>query len=274
MRDAAIVACRSRAMHRSLIARLAAAPVVAVLAAGSAIADGPADPAAIAHVPAEGYPWATELPPDDVPGGAYAALACSEGRCRLEPARVQWTSARVDTTEGPVDGLRLEGVAPAGSIVLLRGIDGMLDGPVATEYLNPDFPLLPEPGGDEPAPLAWRAGDSTREIRLQLEDQADGACPSSNCDGVWTLHGDSAPVELARAGVDAIYESTGLLAPADFLVWAGDLDRDGRLDLIVRPQSRPDSMELRLLLGRDRATDGEWRAAASFYWWDPANPGC
>ncbi len=65
-----------------------------------------------------------------------------------------------------------------------------------------------------------------------------------------------------------------MLAPADALVWAGDLDGDGRLDLLLRPQPRPDYVELRLLLGRDRPAAGEWPAAAQFYWWDPANPGC
>jgi hypothetical protein len=253
-------------------------PTFAALLAVLVPAAAAAEAAALLHLRAEGYAFVADVEgPPPAPAGDYLALACDGARCRLAPARADWSAGTVDSYEGAAPGFVLRGSAPAAALALLRGIDGLREGPVATEYVHPRLIEIDlNEGGDaaEPPPLDWTAGVAARRLRLAIDDPTPDGCISGGCFARWILEGVGAPVEVARADADPIYGRAGILPPADALIWAGDLDGDGRLDLLLRPQPRPDYLELRLLLGRDRNAAGEWPAAAQFYWWDPARAGC
>jgi hypothetical protein len=251
---------------------------LAVLGLGMSGAGRAADEGAllIQALPA-GHPYVLYDATVPAPAGEYWALACAGRRCRLEPAHAHWAPDTVATHEEPeAPAQRLYTVAPADAIVLVRGVPGLAAGSVRTDYVNPMFPATrPTDETTSAFPdLTWRAGARALRLRIEWLDHGEW-CTEAPCAAQWVLEGDGAPVVLARADIDAIYGQPGVLAPVDFLVWSGDLDGDGLTDHLVRPQPRPDYMELRLLLGRDRPVDGsEWPIGGSFYWWDPTNPGC
>jgi hypothetical protein len=251
-------------------ARFALTGLLALLAGGAV-----AQPAStLLHLRAEGYAFDSGADAPPAPAGAYLALACDGSSCRLMPVEARWTWEPIEAYGGATEGWLLRGSTPAGTLALLRGFDALHAGPVTTEYVNPRFPEVAAQDALDPPPQAWAAAGVQRQLRFALDDPTPDGCLSGGCFGRWTLEGDGAPVVVARADGDAIYGATGMLAPADALVWAGDLDGDGRLDLLLRPQPRPDYLELHLLLGRDRPAAGDWPAAARFSWWDPANAGC
>ena len=232
------------------------------------------------HVRPEGYAFVDGLETSPLPADGWLALVCVDSACHLAPARAWVERATVETHDGTVDGEVLRGDAPPGTLALLRGLAGVQAGPVATEWINPRFPDFSagdwtgEHGTAAPPTLAWSAATGLRSVSLVIEEASAEACWSGDCIARWWLHGDGEPVVLSHTAGDPVFGHAGLLAPADALVWAGDLDGDGRLDLLLRPQPRPDYLDLRLLLGRDRPATGEWPASAQFYWWDPANMGC
>lgn len=240
-----------------------------------------AEAAGLLHLRAEGYAFTDGLETSPLPADDWLALVCVDGNCRLEPARAWVEPVSVETHDGMVDGEVLRGDAPPGTLALLHGLAGVQAGPVATEWINPRFPDFSagdwagEHGDAAPPTLAWSAATGLRSVTLVIEAASPEACWSGGCIARWWLHGDGDPVVLSHtAGDPAVYGRAGLLAPADALVWAGDLDGDGRLDMLLRPQPRPDYLDLRLLLGRDRPATGAWPASLQFFWWDPANPGC
>jgi hypothetical protein len=257
---------------------LGAVMVLALMAGSGATAVARADDGAVLiQASPAGHPYVLYEATVPAPAGEYWALACAGARCRLEAASAHWAPDTVATHEEPeAPAQRLYTVAPADALVLVRGVPGLAAGPVRTDYVNPMFPAT-RPAEDMTASfpdLAWRAGARPLRVRLEWLDRGEW-CDEKQCAARWMLEGDGAPVALARADVDPIWERPGMLAPVDFLVWSGDLDGDGLTDHLVRPQARPDYMELRLLLGRERPVDGsDWPVGGSFYWWDPANAGC
>jgi len=240
-----------------------------------------AEATGLLHVREEGYAFVDGLETSPLPADGWLALVCVDSACHLAPARAWVERATVETHDGTVDGEVLRGDAPPGTLALLRGLAGVQAGPVATEWINPRFPDFSagdwtgEHGDAAPPALAWPAMDGgPRRLSLAIEAATPEACFSGECIARWLLDGDGEPVVLSHTAGDPVFGRAGLLAPADALVWAGDLDGDGRLDLLLRPQPRPDYLDLRVLLGRDRPATGEWPASLQFYWWDPSNPGC
>lgn len=60
----------------------------------------------------------------------------------------------------------------------------------------------------------------------------------------------------------------------DLLVWAGDIDGDGRPDLLLRPQDGNTQFELALFLSTTLKPGQPWRRSGRFSWGNPNSAGC
>ena len=200
------------------------------------------------------------------------ALVCAGNACHLEPARLEWAFEQAHFDENPMQLVVARGEAAQGLIALVRGLPDIKQGPVAAEFVNLSFPAIQD--GDhfdgQTEPLSWLSSTGVREVTSAT------TCADYACLAIWTLRDSHGTHEIGREYVGESHGPGGVLSPRDALIWAGDLDRDGLLDILVRPQEQPSYMHLRLLLGRDRAGKPEtiWPEAATFLWWDPLSPGC
>ena len=193
------------------LARLAAWPLA--LAAALAPATAPAvdgDWAVIAYINPELPFNAREVPLHPAPGGL--ALTVVNGLWNLVPATL---SAKVTDRDGKG---RPQAVAitaaPAGALAYLR-LPGMSEGKVDT----PDLRFKDNERDLESAPVALPFKGTT--LRFEPRDKA-----------VWLTDGTRrqkiADIEQRPDGV-----SPDDWAHGDALLWAGDLDRDGKLDVIT-----------------------------------------
>lgn len=247
--------------------------ILLALLASRPVAGTNADPAIeLAHLVPEGYAYSEEdadLLPSE---GHYLALVCVANACHLEPARLEWAFEQAHFDELPMPLAVVRGEVVKGLVALLRGLPDLRPGPVATEIANHHFPATQdgERSDSQTRPLNWRSAAGNRQLASTT------TCPDYPCLATWTLRDSRGIHVIGREYVGESHGPFGVLSPRDALIWAGDLDRDGQVDLIVRPQEQPNYMHLRLLLGRDRPhdTDATWPEAATFLWWDPLAPGC
>jgi hypothetical protein len=268
------------AMHpvarlRPLVA--AALLLSAGLRAGAVEADAPVPAIALVHASAAGY----AVDAAAYPAGSYLAVTCDKAACTLVPARVAITRRDVETTDGPeaLPVLRADLGAPA--LFLVQGIPGLAAGPIKTWYVNQRFLAAPDPVAMTPARRRLDKtipvdGDVVSFNGHWLEGQ-DPDCGGPGCptrELAWKVRFGPTERTLATLWPDAVTGESGMLGVDDVLVWVGDLDGDGKPDFVIRPQARPDFLALSLFLSTQLHEGRPWRAAAKFYYWDPANPGC
>ena len=266
-------AMRPIARLRAALATLLLLP--ACLHAGAAEAAAPR--IAIVHSNAQGY----AIDGEAYPAGSYLAVTCDRGACTLVPTQVTIANRTVDGYDGPASMPVLHADLKTHALFLVQGVPGLAAGPLKTWYVNERF-------------LAAADVLALAPVRRRLDKSvsADGGTVSFNghwlatqepgCEGIacatreiaWKVRFGETERTLATVSPDGIVGEDGLLGVDDVLVWVGDLDGDGKPDFVIRPQARPDYLQLSLFLSSQLQVGKPWRAAAQFYYWDPANPGC
>ena len=256
----------------------ACAAVCTMLAAGIPAVTRAATGIELAHARTGGYPYYGHEAP--VRPGDYFALHCARA-CVLKKTRVSLQAATIETTEGPSRGFVMRSHPFISSMFLVRGLTGLREGPVETWYANARFQRSPGAAPGDPLKGSQRRmidiGGAPLHVEGRVEQIVDQACAEhGQCERypriTWTVRFDGTRRTLAVLGGNSNLESP--IPIEDFLVWVGDLDGDGKPDMVVRPQELNRGLEMALYLSRDLAPGKPWKPAATFHFWDPKEYVC
>jgi hypothetical protein len=182
-------------------------------------------------------------------GGGWYALVESEDGYRIERARVSATPMRHPLAE--VDAVRIDTDLASTPLFLVRGIHSLRPGAAPTTYAG---------GRALVAGTFQTIGYASDGITVLAAADADGLTDGDLVD-------PTAPVglELHRYGVgpDGMpteapvwSQDLGPAAGLAHVLWAGDLDADGRPDLLLDTTAEDGSTEARLLLSGPGGGDG------------------
>lgn len=261
---------------RSLLRALLVPACLAITAAQAA------EPAAAGIAIVHGSPDGYAIDNGTVyPAGEYFALTCPAGECRLVRAQVSMPVETVGGYDGPepMPVLRTDLATP--NLFMVRGLPQLHEGPVKTWFFNERFLGLPHPADMDAAKrVLAKSVQVDGELATFTGNWVKGVDPNCGGDGcptralAWKFRFGATERTLATLWPDAVMGEDGLLGVDDVLLWVGDLDGDGKPDLVVRPQERPDFLGLSLYLSSQLRVGEAWRPAARFYYWNPGNPGC
>lgn len=231
----------------------------------------------LVHGSATGYPYEASV---EFPGGEYFAAVCAE-TCVLRKAQLAVTPARISGYDGATDGYVAAVKQPEASLFLIRGLKHLREGPLKTWYVNAAFQKSPMNASESrlamPQELSVPVDGAPLSIVGVVTFIKDRSCPAgeTGCprypEVKWKFRFGAVERTLFTLAGSELGTPIGI---DEFVVWIGDLDRDGKPDLVVRPQDRSDYLELSLFLSSTLAPGKPWRPSAKFYWWDPTNPGC
>lgn len=260
-------------------ARLRTALAAALLASASlhAGAGAPASGISLLHANAAGY----TVDDTTTPAGAYLAVTCDRGACALVPAQVTIANREVATRAGTESLPVMHADLKTHALFLVQGVPGLAAGPVKTWYVNERFLASDDPASMAPARRRFGRAVSADGTDVAFDghwlEAQDPSCSGPGCGTrqlAWKVRFGETERTLAALWPDGIVGEGGMLGVDDVLIWVGDLDGDGRPDFVIRPQARPDYLELSLFLSTRLQVGRPWRAAARFYHWDPRNAGC
>jgi hypothetical protein len=211
----------------------------------------------------------------------YLALSGHGPSVRLDTV---WVEIKNDSVSGFYSGTTVGTVVSMAmapyQLACFHASMGLEKGAIKTWYLDKAWSDRPaEPPGSVPVTA------STKSKSLDLPDLGKAefylsfaAGPDTTESGElnlarpfhWNLKIGSEPAvafpTVQEPWVDPSYSSAD-----DALLWIGDLDRDGKPDVLLSPVMGPypGGRLYQLFLSRDRAAGKEWQAAAEFSYYPP-----
>lgn len=208
------------------------------------------------------------------PAGDYFALTCRPS-CELKKAKVAIQPAKVMTLEGEVNGFLATAHSPDSSHFLIRGLPNLHEGPVKTWYVRqpPNPAQMHMPDFKQPQVKTLDVDGSPLTLFGKVTFNKETPCSTgSDCAVYPTIswHVKFGQIErtLNTESGDELYTPSGV---DEVLYWVGDLDGDGKPDIMVYQDN---DTTLALYLSSTLAPGKPWRPAATYYYWDPENAGC
>jgi Leucine-rich repeat (LRR) protein/photosystem II stability/assembly factor-like uncharacterized protein len=203
------------------------------------------------------------------PAGRYCALCCRDSSCWIDTVQLHATQDSIESFySGMVKGRIVKTDYRPEMLLLVRGIPGLVPGPLKTWYCNPlwrySFEVL-----NKYYPLNKKR--LTQKIELDsigtfemtaIMDQTESGYYQWRVrfgnEPWWTL-----PIVPGQTSSDPSW------APAKLaILWIGDLDNDGAPDMIMRPILDFDGL-IQLFLSSQRRPNHLWKSAATFYHYPP-----
>lgn len=186
--------------------------------------------------------------PADTPG-LWFALVRDGGGASLQPVHVSVTAVRDEIVDdiGETTGRRVDVSPELEALVLVRGLASLRPGPVSTAlaeqrieetHLDAHLSNLSYRFFVFCGPTYLIAGQRQQECELRIRSQS---------------------VEQSLFTYGTYFEGDYRLWASDLppsVVWAGDLDGDGRLDILLNTSDHPNVNEMRLYLS-STATSGQ-----------------
>ena len=184
----------------------------------------------------------------------WTGVFCSNTECKLEPVQLSFSK----TTEMGHDGDEplLKAAFDRKPLFAIAGFPKIKSSTARAHSSVPESLLK--------SPTRAMADGCALKSRL-VSHEAGGRTISLtyNCGDVWQ--------DLGPVTIDNAFGSKD--SPA--LVWAGDLDGDGKTDLLIDTSSRRgEGTDLTLWLSTSAKQGCPLGEAATFSWWDPQNAGC
>jgi hypothetical protein len=199
------------------------------------------------------------------PSWVWQALICAR-HCELRPVQLAMTPVAVQPVIGaslPGHRYEIDGKLDAHPLVLIRGLPGTVPGTPET-WLHAGlaaYPPADTPGTmeiDIPLPRGGRA---------RIVPRHGGVVEGQHQLRVYLEIGTSRQ-RLATLSIDPVGGPAGLTRGGALLRWAGDLDGDGRVDLVMTLNNRVHEFAGATLFLSSAAGPGELvgRAATFEYW--------